>query len=250
MAAADEGSGGGRETLALIFDCDGTLVDTEQPYMDAFNAALAKLHRGPGAAPAVDSEVWGRDCSGRGLEHDAEYAVSTLGLSTTSGEFLDLWKKNFAELTESPGSIPLLPGFDELYAYARGGGLRVAVASSSDAAGLRRKLTNGVVANSRVVSGLDAFDAIISNDDVTKHKPDPEIYLLTAEKLGVAPGACWVVEDTATGVSAGRRAGMCVAAVPNRFTRLTNDFSEADVVLESMADVVGVLEALTTATAC
>uniref|UniRef100_A0A7S1QX04 Uncharacterized protein n=1 Tax=Alexandrium catenella TaxID=2925 RepID=A0A7S1QX04_ALECA len=139
----------------------------------------------------------------------------------------------------------MLPGFDELYTHARSKGLRVAVASSSDGAGLQLKLRNGVVAHSAAVTAVDGpggFDAVTSNDDVTKHKPDPEIYLVTAARLGVAPERCWVVEDTTTGVAAGKNAGMRVAAVPNLFTK-GNDFGRADVVLGSMAEVVPLLAA-------
>merc|ERR1712032_86295 len=111
-------------------------------------------------------------------------------------------------------------------------------ASSSDGAGLRLKLLNGVVAQSRVVSGLDDFDVVLSNDDVTRHKPDPEIYLLAASRLGVPPEACWVLEDSEPGVMAGKNAGMHVVAVPNEYTRLSHDFRKADAMLGSMRDVV------------
>merc|ERR1712129_244569 len=129
--------------------------------------------------------------------------MGTFGLRGTADEFLALWKANFAELISEPGSIPLMKGFDELYAHLRERGLKVAVASSSDGPGLRKKITNGIAAHSKIGVGLESFDIIVSNDDVTKHKPDPEIYLLAAKKLEVEPEECWVVEDTATGVLAG-----------------------------------------------
>jgi len=236
--AVDQDLGGGEGGRALIFDCDGTLVDTETPYMDAFNQALALYTD----AMPVDTVTWGRELSGRGLETDAEYAVREFKLNATADEFLRHWKRNFGKLTNRRGSIRLLDGFDELIAHAKRRGWKVAVASSSDRAGLRRKLKNGVLAHSHAISRLSAFDTIVSNDDVSKHKPDPEIYLLAAKRLGVEPKNCWVVEDSATGVLAGKRAGMRVAAVPNEYTRGTNDFRKADVVLKSMAEVVGVLD--------
>lgn len=176
------------------------------------------------------------------MEYDSRYAVQTFGLKSTMEEFLDLWKKQFDVVTEAPGTIPLLPGFDEVYAFARSRGMKVGVASSSDGAGLKRKLLNGVVANSKILTGLDGFDTIVSNDDVTRHKPDPEIYLLAAARLGVQPEDCWVVEDTATGAMAGVNAKMKVAAVPNQFTKQTNDFSHADMVLETMDKLIAVID--------
>lgn len=177
---------------AIIFDCDGTLVDTETPYMSAFNKALQETFAGEGEAPKLNEEVWGRDCCGRGLEYDAKYAVTNFNLSCSADEFLVRWKSNFAKLIAEPGSITLLPGFDDLMSFARSQGFKCGVASSSDRHGLKLKLTNGVVANSKVLSSLDGFDTVVSNDDVTKHKPDPEIYLLAAERLGVPAAACCV----------------------------------------------------------
>lgn len=229
------------KVAALIFDCDGTLVDTETHYMIAFNQALEQLYIGKGAAPAMARESWGRDCSGRGLEYDSEYATARFDLNGAAIDFLSLWKRNFAALISAPKSIRLLDGFDELYTHAKRIGLKVGVASSCDGEALRMKLRQGVVANSRVVSSLDAFDAILSNDNVTRHKPDPEIYLAAARELGVEPESCWVVEDSSTGVMAGKNAGMRVMAVPNAYTRSSNDFSMADVVLRSMAEAVRVL---------
>lgn len=226
---------------ALICDCDGTLVDTDRPYLDALNMAIAASYTGVGFAPGVSDEVWGRDLAGRGLEADAQYAVRKFDLGCDPGRFLELWKAKFSECVSEAGSVPLLDGFDELYQHVRGCGIRFAVASSSDGAGLRQKLLSGVVSNSLLVSGLDDFDVVVSNDDVTRHKPDPEIYLLAARLLGLRPDLCWVLEDTEPGVAAGKSAGMRVAAVPNRYTRTSHDFSEADVVLGSMRDLVDLL---------
>eukprot|EP00811_Abedinium_folium_P005473 NODE_15040_length_1071_cov_11.237288.p1 GENE.NODE_15040_length_1071_cov_11.237288~~NODE_15040_length_1071_cov_11.237288.p1 ORF type:complete len:242 (+),score=73.22 NODE_15040_length_1071_cov_11.237288:120-845(+) len=227
---------------AIIFDCDGTLVDTETPYRDAYHDALAETYCGAGEPPTLSPKTWGMECSGRGLERCAQYAVESFQLTCNAGDFLALWKRLFAARIAEPRSIELLEGFDELHAAARAAGYRVAVASSSDRPGLRLKLTNGVIAHSHTVTSLEAaFDAIVCNDDVTRHKPDPEMYLLTASRLGAAPEACWVVEDSETGVLAGKRAGMRVAAVPNMYTKLSSDFSRADTVVNSMREIVALL---------
>lgn len=225
---------------AIIFDCDGTLVDTETPYMQALNMAVYELSDGKSQG-VTSREIWGRNYSGKGLEYDSIQAVEQFGLSCSHAEFLVLWQRRMTELISEPRSIALNDGFDELYAHAREKGLKIAVASSSDRNGLRLKLTNGLLSHSRVVKGLEDFDLILSNDEVTKHKPDPEIYLLAAELLGTSPETCLVVEDTATGVLAGKRAGMRVVAVPNDYTRSTNDFSEAHHVVRTLRDVIAIL---------
>lgn len=225
---------------AIIFDCDGTLVDTETPYMKALNMAVYELSRGSSQG-VTSREIWGRNYSGKGLEYDSIQAIEQFGLNCGHAEFLDLWQRRMTELIRESGSIALNAGFDELYAHARKKGLKVAVASSSDGDGLRLKLTNGVLAHSKVVKSLQDFDLILSNDEVTKHKPDPEIYLLAAKLLGTSPERCLVIEDTATGVLAAKRAGMQVVAVPNDYTRLTNDFSEAHHVFHTLRDVIDIV---------
>ena len=63
------------------------------------------------------------------------------------------------------------------------------------------------------------FDAIVSGDDITRNKPAPDIYLLAAERLSVAPAECLVFEDTPPGVKAAVTAGMAAVAVPNQYTK-------------------------------
>jgi len=227
-----------RQFDAVIFDCDGTLVDTETPYMISFNQAISDLYVGLGDAPAVSKQEYGAGCSGQGLERCAEYALSHFGLEGNVIGFVEIWKTHMADLILQPGSIRLMDGFDELYTYAKSRNMKIGVASSSDAAGLKMKLTNGVLANSAVVDSLSAFDVIVSNDEVARHKPDPEIYLLAAERMGVFPASCWVVEDSEPGILAGRRAGMSVAAVPNEYTLGNNDFGEANVLMSTMAELI------------
>ena len=86
-------------------------------------------------------------------------------------------------------------------------------------------------------SGLaDAFRAVTSSDEVEHGKPDPDVYLLAAERLGVAPDACLVVEDSLNGVLAGRAAGMTVVLVPNAAVPPAAGAREAaDVCLEAIA---------------
>jgi len=166
--------------------------------------------------------------------------VARFGLGCTAQEFDARWTRNFGEIIAVPGSVPLLKGFDELYWAARAHGVRVAVASSSSGATLRQKLSNLLLAQSRAVGTLADFDVIVSNDNVTRFKPDPEIYRLAARTLGLPPEACLVVEDSLPGVHAGKGAGMRVVAVPNPYTA-AQDFSLADHVAESMLEVVGLL---------
>lgn len=221
----------------IFFDCDGTLVETETAYMNAFNKALSEM---AGCNDfCVSPTVWGRDFAGQG--NGSAVAVARYDLKCCAAEFDALWMQLFAQDTAEPGSIPLLKGFDTLYQHARARMMQVAVASSSDGQVLRRKLRNGVVANSAAVSSLSDFDLILSNDNVSRRKPDPEIYTLAASMLGLQPRTCMVVEDSATGVLAGARAGMYVVAVSNRYTA-NHDFTPASVVIDSLDNIVELLK--------
>lgn len=90
-------------------------------------------------------------------------------------------------------------------------------------------------------AGIDQlFDVIITREDCTNLKPHPEPYLLTAEKLGIEPKHCVVIEDTALGVESAKKAGMRSIAIPNEYTQ-DQDFSMADVVVKSAKEVESIL---------
>jgi len=224
---------------AIFFDCDGTLVETETAYMNSFNKALSQMAGGVCNDICVSPAVWGREFAGQG--NGSAVAVALYDLKCCATEFDALWMQHFAQATAKPGSIPLLKGFDTLYQHARTRMMQIAVASSSSGQVLRRKLRNGVVANSAAVSSLSDFDLILSNDNVSRRKPDPEIYSLAASTLGLQPQNCMVVEDSATGVLAGYRAGMYVVAVSNRYTA-DHDFTPASVVIDSLDSIVELLK--------
>jgi beta-phosphoglucomutase-like phosphatase (HAD superfamily) len=95
---------------------------------------------------------------------------------------------------------------------------------------------NWVVGHLTRLGLIEFFEQIVTADDVEKTKPDPALFLLAAEKLGVTPQQAIVFEDSRNGVLAGKRAGMYVVAVPNPLTD-GMDFSEADLKLGSLADL-------------
>ena len=108
--------------------------------------------------------------------------------------------------------------------------LPVAIASSSHAE---------VIAEALAATGLDdVFTVVVSSDEVAHGKPAPDVYLEAARRLGIAPAACLVVEDSYNGVRAGKAAGMFVVLVPNRSVPPAPGTSEiADLVLERLADL-------------
>ncbi len=122
---------------------------------------------------------------------------------------------------------PLLPGVEALLRDARALGLGRAVASSSSCGWVEGWLRRHGI--------RDLIDVVVARDDVRRVKPDPELFLLAASRLGVDPGACMVLEDSPNGMRAALAAGMRCVAVPNALTRSLAR-PDVDLVLGSLAE--------------
>ena len=122
---------------------------------------------------------------------------------------------------------PLLPGVEALLRDAKALGLGRAVASSSSCGWVDGWLRRHGI--------RDLLDVVVARDDVRKVKPDPELFLLAASRLGSEPGACVVFEDSPNGMRAALAAGMRCVAVPNALTRPLAR-PAVDLVLESLAE--------------
>lgn len=135
---------------------------------------------------------------------------------------------------------PLLPGVVELLDDARTLGLGRAVASSSSCGWV-----NGWLERHGI---RDRLHVVVARDDVRKVKPDPELFLLAAARLGAAPEACVVFEDSPNGMRAALAAGMRCVAVPNALTRPLPR-PTVDLVVASLAEqpLGAILEALAAA---
>jgi HAD superfamily hydrolase (TIGR01509 family) len=180
---------------AILFDLDGTLIDTETIAMASGHAALARV--GFAVDPGFMQDLVGKDSvtTGRLLQErlpDADLDA-----------FNAIWRELFD--AEIDRRLPLKPGAKELLE-------RIA------------HLPRGLVTSSRrheAVKKLDLtgltrhFDAVVTFDDVAAPKPAPEPYLLAARLLAVPPEACLVFEDSETGAEAAHRAGCQVVQVPD-----------------------------------
>jgi len=206
---------------AVIFDLDGVLADSE-PWWNQIDAQLLAEH---------------------GINYRGEYHRNVLGVSYRLA--VDFYKNAFhirasvEELMRRRGEIAidffanrvgLFPSAKATLEQLRGMKLHLAVATSSVSASARPFLER---------TGTDSFfDVILTGDEVQRGKPDPDIYLLTAKKLGMAPEACLVIEDALAGVSAAKAANMRVAAIPDRrFVDPVEYEKEADYVLGSLSEI-------------
>jgi beta-phosphoglucomutase len=134
----------------------------------------------------------------------------------------DAKEREYRRLVRDGGLSPL-PGAAEWVTRLRDGGWRQAIASSAPRANVEVMLA--------ALRLPQAFDAIVGAEDVTAGKPDPQVFLTAAQKLGTAPANCIVVEDAAAGIEAARRAGMRCIGVGGAAPL------DADVFVRSLADL-------------
>lgn len=188
----------------LIFDCDGTLADTMPPHFVAWDATLRKY--------------------GMVLDEDEFYALGGWPTVVVARHVIERAGKNldatplafekealFETVLEAVLPIPVVLDVARHYR----GTMPMAVAS-----GGMRRIVQQVL---EVIGTRDWFDAVVTAEDVTRHKPEPDIFLEAARRIGAAPAGCVVFEDAEPGLEAARRAGMRVVDVrdyhrPRRMT--------------------------------
>jgi HAD superfamily hydrolase (TIGR01509 family) len=204
---------------AVIFDLDGTILDTETPEFVSWQEAYAAL--GVSLDPAVWSQAIGSSDSG----WDPYVHLETLiGAPVDRASIRSARRTRFDELmTSAQARDGIVAWLDE----ARELGLTVAIASSSGATWVSRFLD--------ALALRDRFDVLATRDRVARSKPDPELYLLALSELGVHAAEALAVEDSPNGVAAAKAAGLFCVAVPNPLTAGLA-LNAADVVLDSLAD--------------
>ena len=208
------------ETRAFIFDMDGTLVDN------------MRFH----------TEAWGKMLAENGVAMNAhDFLVKTAGktnreiLPTVFGELTDERILELGERKESlyrelflPARKPLA-GVLEFLEEARRLGVKMAVATAAPVGNMEF-----------ILDGLDLrrfFDAITTADDIENGKPDPEIFLKSAERLGVEPQNCLVFEDAVGGFEAAHRARMKSIGIAT--VNSIEDILKLDSVVEAHMDFSG-----------
>jgi HAD superfamily hydrolase (TIGR01509 family) len=205
---------------ALIFDFDGTILDTESSEFQAWQEVYQRFE----------------------VELTLEYWLPFVGNNSTPfdpaghlekqlGEALDkyslenrVWKRK----QELNRALEPLPGVLDYLDAAEAMGLKLAVASSS-----RRDWVESHLAR---LGLLERFAVIRTREDVVLTKPDPALFLRAAEGLGVHPGQTIVLEDSLNGVRAAKLAGAFTVAIPNTLTR-NLDLGQADLLLTSLGDL-------------
>jgi HAD superfamily hydrolase (TIGR01509 family) len=205
---------------AIIFDFDGTILDTELYDYQSWQ----EVYEQHGTTLPFDR--WLSQVGTVSADFDPYHLLEELTGRRLDRQTVRHWRRQrFLELVNRE---PLRPGVVELIEAASHAGLRLAVASSGTQDWVEGQLAARQLRN--------YFSVVRTSADVRRVKPDPELYLSALAALSVEPHHALAIEDSRNGMLAAKRAGMRCLVVPNLITS-TLDFSEADHVLESLADI-------------
>jgi beta-phosphoglucomutase len=203
---------------AVIFDVDGVLVDSYQAHFQSFRAMLEEL--GTEFTESQFRATFGRTTRDIVAElHDGKMTDEEIRDFDDRKEALyrDIVRKDF----------PAIDGAADLVEMLADSGFAMAVGSSGPPENVQ--LTLDSLACGKL------FSAQVTGGDVTRGKPDPQVFLLAAQRLGVSPGRCAVVEDAPAGVEAANRAEMASIALVGTATR--DQLSHARLVVDSLREL-------------
>lgn len=204
----------------FIFDFDGLIIDTEMPCYYAW-VELFELYGSTftmhdyGKIIGTDNSVYNP------AKHLSDLSNGSLDPLVIRNQIL----KRTRELIDLQ---PLFPGVHDFLQTAQQLGIPMAMASSSN-----RLWVEGYLSSLKI---RHFFQAVCTSNDVSKVKPDPELFLLAADKIGLAPDEILVFEDSPNGIKAAKAAGMACIAIPNELT-ITMDLSLADKTVNSFMDL-------------
>jgi beta-phosphoglucomutase len=206
--------------LGVIFDMDGVLVDSYHAHHASWNLMLAE--RGRVMSGAQFAATFGR--TSREIiaalwpeDRLSEEEIARLD-SRKEAAFRELLARDFPAM---PGAVALLDSLD-------GAGFALGVGSSGPPENVDLVLDR--------LGCRGRFDAVVHGMDVTRGKPDPQVFLLAAERMGVPPRRCAVVEDAPPGIAAARAAGMAAIGVAST-GRTRESLAAADLVVDSLGEL-------------
>ena len=208
----------GNRSKGVIFDLDGVLVDTGEFHRQSWYD-LAKRE-----GFAMSDELF---YSTFGMQN-YQIIPMLVGREVTAEELerFSQWKEQrYRELIS--GKLKLLDGVKELIEDLKRAGFLLAIGTSTPLVNLKFMLENVPV------DGW--FDAYVTGEDVQRGKPEPDTFIMAAEKLSLPREDCVVVEDAVQGVAAGKAAEMAVVAVTT--TRERKELAEADLIVDSLAEL-------------
>lgn len=183
---------------ALLLDLDGTLVDSEPRHFAAHKRFLASV-----GVPVTQEDVVGNVGKGDGVFY--RYLMNKTGVTGDAAEWVERKTELLMSMYREEG-LALRPGVHALLDRAAAQGIFAYVVTSAEHRLARLSL--------EVTGLLSRLPARVCHEDVVKHKPAPDPYLLAAQRLSIPPERCLVIEDSPSGIRAGKAAGCTVIGYP------------------------------------
>ncbi|KAM3332576.1 hypothetical protein ACQJBY_028014 [Aegilops geniculata] len=203
---------------AVIFDLDGTLLDTERATRDVLKEFLGTYGKVPDAAKEEKR-------LGQMHRESTTGIIADYGLPITVEEYSEAIYPLYIKRWQRASP---LPGVNRLLKHLHKNGVPLALASNS----IRRNIDHKIL---KLGELKDCFSVVLGGDQVPHGKPCPDIFLEAAKRLGVNPSSCLVIEDSLVGVQAAKASGAKVVAVPSLQSQ-RHCYSIADLILYSLLD--------------
>jgi beta-phosphoglucomutase len=201
----------------VIFDMDGVLVDSGAAHRESWEQIAAE----------IDKPIT-RDAFDRTFGRSSRDIIRILfGVEAPERIIALDDRKEAIYRAIVTRSMPAMPGAADLVRELHGAGFRLAIGSSGPPENI------ALVVQALGIESMIA--AIVTGFDVQRGKPDPEVFLLAAQRLGVGPRGCLVVEDAPSGIEAAHHGGMKVIAITSSHPR--NDLASADLIVDALTEV-------------
>lgn len=207
---------------AILFDHDGTLVDSEPEHFRMWKQVLARY------GIALTEQQYIAHYAGVPNRTSAIDVVNRFGLDVDPAIISEA-KSAVAREHLATGAYPLMSGALDAITEFRRAGLTLGVVTGASA--------HAVEATLRVHGLQQHFETVVSGDEVRANKPAPDCYLLALERLGLSAADCIAIEDTQHGLQAARGAGIRCLVLPTALSR-EHDFAGAEVVLDGLSQAV------------
>ena len=207
---------------AVIFDMDGVIIDSEPLWRIAMIQSFTEI-----GIPFTDEHC--RITTGLRFKEVADFWFTKHGIThITVDEFDELVINRLCDLIGKEGKT--MKGVLEALQFLKEKGLKIGIGTSSN-----ERLMNTVVA---VLKIRHYFNELCSAEHMQYGKPHPQVYLTCAEKLGVNPLNCLVIEDSVNGIIAGKAAQMKVLAIPEEINHNNPKFAIADYSVKSLLEII------------
>jgi beta-phosphoglucomutase len=213
---------------AIIFDWDGTLADTKEVILASFHGALREIVNFDVSDEFIERRI------GVGAAWTFKEILESKKLHVDEDVIKRLVEVKVRVAVEQADQVKLFPGAKDLL-ESLNGKIKMGLASMNNRQVIDRLLS--------LLGVAKFFSVIVTVDEVSKSKPDPEIFLKTAQKLGSKPNNCVVLEDSIFGVEASKAGGMrCIAITQGAYSAVELAKASPDLIVSSLREKDAILK--------